>query len=65
MNSLNDLQVGQDVLGLEPDLVVFIITSIPTGKEASQVIYKLPDGTIRERMITHLLNICLGHGSAM
>lgn len=33
-------------------MIVSVIAAVPIGADAVQVIYKMPDGTIRERMIT-------------
>lgn len=52
MIRLEDIKTGLSLTGLEPGMIVSVIAAVPIGLEASQVIYKLPDGTIRERMIT-------------
>jgi hypothetical protein len=38
--------------GLEPDRIVTVSAVVPVGDDARQVFYKLPDGTLRERLVT-------------
>ena len=52
MTNLEDIRPGLALIGLETGLVVSVMASVPIGTEAAQVIYKLPDGSIRERLIT-------------
>lgn len=52
MTFSTDLKPGLSLSGLEPGLIVSVIAAVPIGTDAVQLIYKLPDGTIRERMIT-------------
>lgn len=49
---LSDLKNGLSLVGLEPSVIVSVIAAVPIGNEAVQVIYKLPGGTIRERLVT-------------
>jgi superfamily II DNA or RNA helicase len=51
MKSIEDIKPGLSVTGLEPGMIVTVIAAVPIGADAAQVIYKLPDGTIRERLI--------------
>lgn len=51
MISLEDIKPGFSLTGLEPGMIVSIIAAIPIGTGAAQVIYKLPDGAIRERLV--------------
>ena len=51
MPALEEIKPGLSLTGLEPDLVVCVMASNPIGTEAAQIIYKLPDGTIRERLV--------------
>jgi superfamily II DNA or RNA helicase len=48
---LEDFRAGQNLVGVEPDCVVTVIASIPLGASALTLIYKLPDGHLRERML--------------
>lgn len=49
---LEDLQPGQGVEGLEPDVVVTIAAVMPAGDDVRAVYYKRPDGGLRERLLT-------------
>jgi superfamily II DNA or RNA helicase len=50
--TLSDLKPGLSLLGLEPSVVVSVMAAVPIGDGAVQVIYKLPSGNIRERLVT-------------
>ena len=52
MISIEDIKPGLSLSGLEPAMIVSVIAAVPIGTGAVQVIYKLADGTIRERMIS-------------
>jgi superfamily II DNA or RNA helicase len=51
MTNIEDIKPGLALTGLEPGVVVSVIAAVPIGTGAVQVIYKLPDGTIRERLV--------------
>ena len=51
MIRLEDLHPGLALTGLEPGLVVSLITAVPIGTAAAQVFYRLPDGSFRERLV--------------
>ena len=51
MIQLGDIKPGLALIGLEPGMIVTVIAAAPIGPGAAQVIYKLPDGTIRERLV--------------
>jgi SNF2 family DNA or RNA helicase len=48
---LTELKTGQAVVGLEPSAVATIVAVVPIGENAVQVIYKTPDGTLRDRLL--------------
>jgi superfamily II DNA or RNA helicase len=50
--NLPDITPGASLTGLEPDLVCKVVQVIPMGDTAVQVIYRLPDGNIKERLLT-------------
>ena len=50
--TLPDLQPGLALTGLEPGLVCTVIAVTSLGPQASQVVYRLPDGTFRERLLS-------------
>jgi superfamily II DNA or RNA helicase len=47
---LKDISAGQALTGVEPAQVVSIVATVPHG-DALQIIYRIPDGTIRERLL--------------
>ncbi|MEY3480199.1 MAG: hypothetical protein RIQ71_974, partial [Verrucomicrobiota bacterium] len=51
LRSLEEIKPGLSLAGLEPGVIVSVMASNPIGTEAAQIIYKLPDGTIRERLL--------------
>ena len=51
MIRLEDIRPGLPLTGLEPGMIVSVVAAVPIGTGAAQVIYKLPDGTIRERLV--------------
>ena len=51
MLKLEQIQRKMSIAGLEPADSVQIITAEPIGDDALTVVYKLADGTIRERMV--------------
>ncbi len=52
MLRLEDIQSGVSLEGVEPGLVVTVAAVMPVGEGALQVFYKLPDGTLRERLFS-------------
>ena len=51
MNSTDEIKPGLALVGIEPMMIVTVVAAVPIGTDAIQVIYKLPNGTIRERLI--------------
>jgi SNF2 family DNA or RNA helicase len=49
---LGELQNGLSLAGVEPHVIVSVVAIQPIGNEAIQIIYKLPTGIIRERLVT-------------
>ncbi|MBL9176650.1 MAG: hypothetical protein JNM65_01230 [Verrucomicrobiaceae bacterium] len=43
------IKQGMALEGLEPSVVCSVVAAVPISAEAVQVIYKTPDGTIKER----------------
>ena len=52
MNSIEAIKPGLSLTGLEQGVIVSVIAAVPIGTGAVQVVYKLPDGTIRERLVS-------------
>jgi len=51
MLKLENLQPGISLVGIEPTLIATLIAVVPIGDGAVQVIYKTPEGTIRDRLL--------------
>ena len=49
--NLEDLQPGMSLNGLEPELVCKVVALNKIADESFQVIYRTPDGTMRERLL--------------
>lgn len=43
---------GLSLSGIEPDRIVQVVAAVPVGLEAVTLIYRLPDGAIRERLLS-------------
>ena len=48
---LKDISAGQSLAGVEPTQIVSVVATVPHGDSALQIIYRLPDGTIKERLL--------------
>lgn len=48
---LEDLTPGNSLIGLEPSAVATIVAVVPIAEGAVQVIYKTPDGTLKDRLL--------------
>ena len=48
---LKDLAPGNSLIGLEPSVVATIVAVVPIAEGAVQVIYKTPDGTLKDRLL--------------
>lgn len=46
------LSPGLSLSGVEPDRIVQAVAVLPVGETALTLIYRLPDGSIRERLLT-------------
>jgi hypothetical protein len=49
--NLRDISAGQSLAGVEPTQIVTVVAKVPHGDSALQIIYRLPDGTIKERLL--------------
>jgi SNF2 family DNA or RNA helicase len=49
---LAELKPGLDLVGLEPQRVCAVVAVVPIAAGAVQVYYKLPDGTLKERLLS-------------
>ncbi len=48
---LEDLSVGNSLVGIEPSTVVSVVAVIPITKDSVTLIYKTPDGALKERLL--------------
>jgi hypothetical protein len=48
---LDELKAGLALVGLEPDRVCTVVAVVPHAANAVQVIYRLPEGNIKERLL--------------
>jgi SNF2 family DNA or RNA helicase len=49
---LGDVKAGLSLVGLEPNLVCAVVALTPYSETAVQVVYKRPDGSLAERLLT-------------
>lgn len=49
---LNQIAAGQTLSGVELSQIVTVVAAIPHGDAALQLIYRVPDGTIKERLLS-------------
>ena len=49
---LPDITPGLSLVGLEPDQVCVVIANTPLSESAAQIVYKLPDGSFKERLLS-------------
>ncbi|MGO8224745.1 DUF3883 domain-containing protein [Rhizobium leguminosarum bv. trifolii] len=48
---LEEIKSGQSLSGIEPSQVVTAVALIPLGEGSVQLIYRTPDGSVRERLL--------------
>src|SRR5690348_7326768 len=48
---LEELAAGLSLSGIEPSQVVTVVATVPVGEGAVQLIYRTPDGTMKERLL--------------
>ncbi len=49
--NLDDLSVGQSLSGIEPTDVVSVVALVPLAEGSVQLIYRTPDGVVKERLL--------------
>ena len=52
MVKLEALKAGISLSGIEPALIATVVAVVPIGDGAVQVLYKTPEGTIKERLLS-------------
>jgi superfamily II DNA or RNA helicase len=50
--NLNEITAGQSLVGIEQGAIVTVVACVPLGHGAFQLIYRTPDGTIKERLLS-------------
>jgi SNF2 family DNA or RNA helicase len=50
---LQEITAGQSLSGVEPTQVVSVVATVPLGDGAVQLVYRTPDGQIKERLLSH------------
>jgi superfamily II DNA or RNA helicase len=53
MVKLEALKAGISLVGIEPSLIATVVAVVPIGDGAVQLLYKTPEGTIKERLLGH------------
>jgi hypothetical protein len=51
MMRLEDLKPGISLVGIEPTLIANVVAVVPIGDGVIQVLYKTPEGAIKERLL--------------
>lgn len=51
MLKLEEIRKNAALAGIEPGLIVRVVTTEPVGSDALTVYYKTADGSVRERML--------------
>ena len=49
---LSSIQAGMSLVGVEPTLIVSVIAAVKISEAALTLVYRLPDGSIKERLLT-------------
>lgn len=49
---LEDIQVGMSLVGVEPTFICTVVAVVPIAEDAVQIIYKNPDGTLKDRLLS-------------
>jgi hypothetical protein len=48
---LEDITIGTNLSGIEPSQIISVIATVPHGDGALQLIYRTPDGAMKERLL--------------
>ena len=48
---LEDLSIGNSLVGIEPSTVVSVVAIVPIAEDSITLIYKTPDGALKERLL--------------
>ena len=63
---LNQIATGQALAGVEVNEIVTVVAAVPHGDAAVQLIYRTPDGAMKERLLGRAdeQEVQAGHGRA-
>jgi superfamily II DNA or RNA helicase len=50
--TLSSIQAGMSLVGVEPTQIVSVIAAVKISDAALQIVYRLPDGSIKERLLS-------------
>jgi SNF2 family DNA or RNA helicase len=50
--NLREIEPGQNLAGIEPSQIVRVVATVPLGGGALQLIYRTPDGVVKERLLS-------------
>lgn len=53
---LEDIKPGSSLIGLEPSAIGTVLAVMPISEGTIQVIYKVPDGTLKDRLVNRPLD---------
>jgi len=48
---IEDIKAGDSLQGIEPTTLVTVVAVVPISKDAIQLVYKTPDGTLKDRLL--------------
>ena len=48
---LDEIKSGLNLSGVEPTQIVSVVATVPQGDGALQLIYRTPDGAMKERLL--------------
>jgi len=49
---ISSIQTGMSLAGVEPELIVSVVAPLPVSESSIQLVYRLPDGSIKERLLS-------------
>src|SRR5262249_41027466 len=64
MLKLEQLQPGMSLVGLEPSVVATLAAVMPIAEGTVQVIYRTPDGSLKERLLGRVDEATIGLATA-
>lgn len=61
---LEDISTGASLAGIEPTQVVFVVATVPLAEGSIQLIYRTPDGAMKERLLSRADEQTIGIATA-